>query len=519
MCSISNVYAQCNGKLIFYDEFNGSSLDTSKWTYAIGNGCPINCGWGNNEREYYTSDTANVFLKDGNLVLRALYKPNYENSGSDFTSGKVTTQGKFDHKYGRYEARMKLSTGRGTWPAFWLLPTKNEYGPWPTSGEIDIMEFQGHDPYTVSGTVHYGNLWPNNKYDGNVYSVLDSAFNESFHTFALEWDSISMRFFVDNHLFKTEVKNPSSLKPLSNNAVKWPWDKEFFMILNLAIGGNLSGNLSTAQILAETTFPQSILIDYVRVYDMDTSFSSTLQTPYDGKPIAIPGKIQAEHYNHGCNGVAYYDADNGNKSTKFRTDGVDIETCYDVDGGFDVNNIADGEWLNYDVDVASEGDYVFTFRVATNQTGKYFRVESNGQVIIDTVLVANTGSMVTWRNVAKMAKLKAGQQTLKLNFNKGLFNLNFINITPFDPNGIADDDIYSDIDIYPNPLTGDELLVSGCRLSAEDQIQIVDIFGGQKQFPKLINDHQLFIEEALPQGVYFLVIKTKTGLFRAKFVK
>lgn len=138
----------CNGALLWSDEFDGSSLDANKWSYQTGNGCPSLCGWGNSEQEYYTNSANNVYISNGVLVLKVIKE---SISSSSFSSGKVITKNHFSHTYGRFEARMRLPKGRGLWPAFWMLPNTNS---WPTTGEIDIMEYRGDQTNITTGALH-----------------------------------------------------------------------------------------------------------------------------------------------------------------------------------------------------------------------------------------------------------------------------------------------------------------------------------------------------------------------------
>lgn len=259
------IHAQNCWSEVWSDDFSGSTLNTSNWDYETGAG--FDGGWGNNEKEYYTSNTSNVSVSGGYLNITARYENNYAGSGKNFTSGRIITKNKHYWKYGRFEASMKLPTGTGTWPAFWMLPQSSPYGGWPTSGEIDIMEYRGDLISKIDGTLHYGNSFPNNQYDGDPYTLSSGDFTNSFHLFAVEWEPNAIRWYVDGILFKTETKTPNSLNPASNNAVTWPWDQDFFIIMNLAIGGWYSGNPSDAAITGgNTSWTANMQVDYVKVY-------------------------------------------------------------------------------------------------------------------------------------------------------------------------------------------------------------------------------------------------------------
>jgi len=243
-------------KLVWSDEFNalnGSSVDHSKWVIETGGE-----GWGNDELEYYTDRPANIFLRDGNLVIRALAEK-YPASGPksrNYTSGRMKTQGKFNRTYGRFEARIKVPFGQGMWPAFWMLGDDIDQVGWPACGEIDIMENIGKEPSIVHGSIHGPG------YTGAVGIEAPFAlpggrdFADDFHVFAVEWDPDSVAFYVDENMYVKRTR--ADLKP----DWKWAFDKPFFLILNLAIGGDWPGSPDSS-----THFPAEMLVDYVRVYE------------------------------------------------------------------------------------------------------------------------------------------------------------------------------------------------------------------------------------------------------------
>jgi beta-glucanase (GH16 family) len=249
------LYSQC-GTLIWQDEFNASTLDNTKWTITTGNGCPSLCGFGNAEAQTYSASSNNVRLENGTLVLEAI------NSGGNYTSGRITTQGKYSRKYGRYEMRAKLPSGTSLWPAFWML---SDNGNWPRTGEIDIMENRGDQIKQIAGTLHYGDYVPNNQHDGTGYTLPTGNFTDSYHIFAVEWELGTIRWYVDGVLYKTETKVPNTLAPASNND-PWPWDgSNFYMILNLAVGS--ASTPYTGYQAPNFGSNAKFEIDYVRVYD------------------------------------------------------------------------------------------------------------------------------------------------------------------------------------------------------------------------------------------------------------
>ena len=251
--ALSALNAQCP-QLVWADEFDGETLDQSKWSYQIGDGCDIHpdlCGWGNNELQYYRR--ANAVVSDGTLKIEARRE---SAGGRNYTSARLRSIDQGDWTYGRFEARIKLPFGQGIWPAFWMLPTDEVYGGWPESGEIDIMELIGSEPATVHGTIHYGRPWPNNASSGTAFHLQQGIFNDAFHEFAVEWEPNEIRWYVDGYHYFTRTRTDVAPN-------RWPFDQDFHFLLNVAVGGNWPGNPD-----GSTIFPQIMEVDYVRVYDL-----------------------------------------------------------------------------------------------------------------------------------------------------------------------------------------------------------------------------------------------------------
>ena len=252
------VFPQC-GSLVWSDEFNGSAVDGTKWNVDVGNGCPSLCGWGTGEIENYTNSTNNVSVAGGFLTLEA------RNASGAYTSGRLNSNGKYSFKYGRLEMRAKLPEGTGLWPAFWMLPqmaTPN----WPNTGEIDIMENRGDQPYSSSATLHYGNPQPG-QYDGSTKTLTaaEGKFSDNFHTFAVDWRAGQIDFYIDGVLFKSESNAPTNTLSGCCTGNAWPWDANpFYIILNLAVGG--PGTAFTGNQATNFGLSGKFLIDYVRVY-------------------------------------------------------------------------------------------------------------------------------------------------------------------------------------------------------------------------------------------------------------
>ena len=233
---------QTQRKLVWEENFSGKTLNAKNWNFELGDGCP-NCGWGNNERQLYTKD--NHQIVDGKLVITA------KKDGDRYTSTRITTKGKKEFRYGRIEARAKLPVGWGIWPAFWMLGSNIDKAGWPKCGEIDILEYIGREPHTVYTTLHtqdhHGDAASSKK------TKLDQI-EEGFHIYAVDWTKDKMEFFVDGQSVYTFSPDPKTEN-------SWPFDQPFYIIINMAIGGNFGGPT-----VDDTIFPQQYLIDYVKVY-------------------------------------------------------------------------------------------------------------------------------------------------------------------------------------------------------------------------------------------------------------
>jgi beta-glucanase (GH16 family) len=265
--------------LSWSDEFSGTTLDASNWVYELGNG---NDGWGNKELQYYTDSTKNVYQNDGNLIIKALK----DETTGQITSGRIKTQGKFSTKYGKLEARMKLPVGTGLWPAFWMMPEKDIYGGWAASGEIDIMENKGRLPGEVYGTLHYGGSWPNNKYSGDTYTFPQGQSTAEFHTYSVEWEPGEIRWYVDGKLYQTQ----NNWYTTSSNGERFsypaPFDQNFYVIFNLAFGGNFDGGKQDL-----SAIPGEMAVDYVRAYELkDKDYRTAVEPTAEIEPLPAEAK-------------------------------------------------------------------------------------------------------------------------------------------------------------------------------------------------------------------------------------
>ncbi|GIP18182.1 hypothetical protein J40TS1_38240 [Paenibacillus montaniterrae] len=294
--------AQQEWKLVWSDEFDGSGtnldengVDLDKWGYQLGTGAQYGLdGWGNNEQQYYRAE--NIAVEDGLLKITAKQEQ-YE--GKPYTSGRLFTEPTFSQTYGKFEARIKLPAGEGLWPAFWMMPQDSDYGTWAASGEIDIMEARGRLLNEIGGALHYGRSWPNNKSAAKAYHFPEGEDITDFHIYGIEWEPGEIRWYVDGKLFQT-INNWDSWgdgQP-AKYAFPAPFDKPFYMILNLAVGGNYDGGRTPAA----SELPAEMLVDYVRVYDLvGRPYRQVEEPSIEVEPIAEP-------YKQAINGSYVYDA-------------------------------------------------------------------------------------------------------------------------------------------------------------------------------------------------------------------
>jgi beta-glucanase (GH16 family) len=251
VCISSQAFSQ-DWKLVWSDEFDGPALDNTKWEMEVNA-----FGGGNQELQIYTDRSENVRVENGQLVIEARAdKAGIAGTVRDFSSGRIRSKRRGDWTYGRFEVRANLPEGRGLWPAIWMLPTEERYGAWASSGEIDIMEFKGQEPDNLWGTLHYGEPWPKNRHTGAQYRKPAGKFTEGFHTYGLEWEEGVIRWLLDGEVWQTQTKWDSV-----NSRFPAPFDQQFHLVLNLAVGGGFVGNPD-----ATTKFPAQFRVDWVKVF-------------------------------------------------------------------------------------------------------------------------------------------------------------------------------------------------------------------------------------------------------------
>lgn len=247
-CGVDEVQTVITMKdLVMADEFSEDGApDNSMWTYDIGTGMN---GWGNNELQYYTDRPENVRVEDGMLKITAV-KESF--MGSAYTSARIVTRGLFEQAYGRFEARIQLPWGRGLWPAFWLLGANCDEVIWPQCGEIDIMEYRGQEPTAMHGSIH-GPGYSAGAAITKKYELSNDRFDTGFHVFGIEWGPDYINFYVDDVLYNQITRE--------DVPGEWVYDHPFYIILNVAVGGSFVGPPDS-----NTMFPQTMLVDYVRIY-------------------------------------------------------------------------------------------------------------------------------------------------------------------------------------------------------------------------------------------------------------
>lgn len=229
-------------ELKWSDEFDGAALDQSKWTSELGGG-----GWGNNELQSYTNSPDNAFLRDGKLTIQAI------KTGNNYTSARLITKGKQNFQFGRIDIRAKIPKGKGVWPAIWMLGADIDQNNWPKCGEIDIMELRGSRPQELLSTMHFANNAGTHEYQGTT-QVLTQDLSADYHTYSVVRSKNQSRFYLDGAATPYYTYTSTSGSP-------FPFNNPFFMILNVAVGGNFDGNPD-----GTATFPQQMQVDYVRYY-------------------------------------------------------------------------------------------------------------------------------------------------------------------------------------------------------------------------------------------------------------
>ena len=377
-----NMTAEANTsdwELTFEDNFDGDTLDTEIWSYDIGNGFyepdgTFVPGWGNQELQSYQED--NVRVENGQLIIEAKDQEVSDDKGTyNYTSGKIHTKGNFSQTYGRFEARMSLPEGQGFWPAFWMMPEDDVYGTWAASGEIDIMENAGATPNKVGGAIHYGSQWPNNRYTARDYHFEDGFDTTDMNTYAVEWEPGEIRWYVNDVLYQTlnnwTAKDRDEATKFSYPA---PFDQDFYMILNLAVGGWYGGAPDES-----TVFPNQVKVDYVKAYKK-ASYDAPAEPSFEAEELPADAKVAVD-------GNYVYDTDYTEGFTTLQTND-DVANNWDTtywnflkldefggDGSISTETINDDTFAK--VDITNGGSQTYSLQLIQNVTigkGRYYKL-------------------------------------------------------------------------------------------------------------------------------------------------
>lgn len=269
--------------LIWEDNFNGKELNTKYWNYEAHEPGWVNAEWQSYPSQKENEETGNIYLKDGKLVIQAKKTQNEDGTYS-YTSGRVNTQNKVDTKYGRFEARIKMPSGKGFLPAFWMMPTdENLYGQWPKCGEIDITEVHGSQTDTAYSTLHFGEPHTQRQ---NTYTLKKGDFSEEFHVYACEWEPGEIRFYIDNKLFYTVNDWFTKKEGFDEVTYPAPFDQPYYIILNLAVGGSWVGYPDETTAFGDNA---QMVVDYVKVYQKD-SYNEKVEKPENTVELRDPDK-------------------------------------------------------------------------------------------------------------------------------------------------------------------------------------------------------------------------------------
>ncbi|WP_299434479.1 glycoside hydrolase family 16 protein [uncultured Aquimarina sp.] len=240
--------------MVFSDEFNDDVLSQDTWSFHLRDGCPNLCGWGNSELQYYTDSPKNLFFEEGNLVIAAI---NENIGGLNYTSSRIHTDNKFEFQYGRVDIRASMPSATGSWVALWLLNHNYTIADpsawWPNGGEIDIMEYLGEDQAEVFGTAHYGSDFNNRQFNSKKYPAPNENYDKSYYVFSIIWEENKITWLVNDVEYHT-------ITPAQTNGQPYPFNDEFYLIMNLSVGGNLP----VSPIASD--FTDFLIIDYIRVY-------------------------------------------------------------------------------------------------------------------------------------------------------------------------------------------------------------------------------------------------------------
>jgi beta-glucanase (GH16 family) len=458
---------------VWCDEFDTDGAPSSDhWGYDVGGS-----GWGNNELQYYTNTTNNAYVEDGLLHIKAIKE---SVGGREYTSARMVSKYYGDWAYGRVEIKAKMPSGRGLWSALWMLPTNWEYGGWPDSGEIDIMEYVGYDKNAVYGTIHTGaynhGLGTQIGFERQVEAVEDE-----FHIYEMVWEPARIDLYIDGVLFAYFGYNPNNNLDKENSDA-WPFDQAFHLIMNIAVGGDWGGS----QGVDTSIFPQTMQVDYVRVYQKDYAgmdqtapsdvknltlmkvTDSTVQVKWDHASDDVMVKEYDVYLNDELYGTTtvnglfmtnllpetvyevkvvskdFKDQVSEGVSISAETDtvpditgqieaedyvamsGINTEETSDIGGGLNVGWIDTNDSLEYMLNVPEDGTYTITYRIASQDGDGEIKLYGKSSLPLVTTSVPLTGDWQNWEDVESTEfTLQAGVYRFTIKASEGGFNLNY----------------------------------------------------------------------------------------------
>lgn len=548
-------------ELQWSDEFDYTGpIDAEKWLFETGGG-----GWGNGELQYYT-DGNNAKVENGTLIIEARKE---QHGSNDFTSSRINSKPEFDFLYGRIEVKAKLPSTKGSWPAIWTLPTNWIYGSWPSCGEIDIMEHSILSGYGyVFGTIHTGayNHSIDTQKSGGIQ--LDDVTN-TYHTYAIEWYPDHIDWYVDDiniFTFENEYKTTE----------EWPYDIPHHLLLNIAVGGGLGGDVDY-----NGTWPQQMIIDYVRVYDFKldenddiapeepteltfkpkaTSINASWNIAKDnyaikqykmfvdnelvdsvnGLSYTFTNLIPMTEYNIGVQACDYSGNISKQVSSTVSTieltgiaipgkieaedytnmDGIQLEDCSDVGGGKNVAYIDQGDWLTYTIDVKEDTELRSAFRLAAKSSAGSLTFTDDQENILAEISVPVTGGWQNWETViSDPFTLPLGIQTVKITANSKDFNINWIEIKGKDDFvGIKESDSQS-IMVYPNPAS----TILNINISTNynnAKISVCNMVGQTIYTQNAINEEKILIDiSEFENGIYIIKATIDKQSYNYKIIK
>lgn len=548
--------------LVWYDEFEGTEVDLTKWNFETGGH-----GWGNGEAQYYTNGD-NASVEDGCLIIEARQETIGNNN---YTSSRMNNANKGSFLYGRIEVRAKLPSTGGTWPAIWTLPTEWSYGDWPDCGEIDIMEHTGNNLGYVFGTIHTGayNHQAGTQKGAGVW--MPDVVN-TFHTYALEWYPDRLDWYYDDQIIFTFENE-------YNTYAEWPFDIEHHIMLNIAVGGGLGGTINH-----NGTWPQHMYIDYVRIYDFDLGAGDTippttptnLQAEVSGVSVDLSWTIstdnnyiekyyilknnevvdstsgsrinlirlepltqytfgiQAKDFGGNFSEIATViatteDIESFSIPGKFEAEdylymeGMESEICTDIGGGYNMGYIDEGDWLEYSIEVESEGKYFLSTRAASQSSTGKFELLDQDQNVLTTVTTPVTGGWQVWTTIVSEGfMLTEGVQNITIKSLAEEYNLNWFAITADSTEYPAS--IHSVLsrhhNIYPNPLVGNTFTIELEKSASNVEICIYSIEGQKilnRRFENML-DHIIVDDLDLKTGFYLITIKLDNTIFTHKLL-